>query len=235
MATVNLGRIRQIWRGTWATGTAYVKDDVVLSGVNSYICVTAHTAGATFAGDSANWELMVQGTDLPAQSGNANKVLLTDGTNLSWGDGGKLVQTVRAQSTAHTSSGYTVQTLVNATVTNSNGTNICEVSITPQYSDSIIFASAACSAGIPNNARGYCSLFISNQLVAMPTGNGYAADADNFACSGSISAGTTNTIGVYYRLLGGWSGESMYLGGIQNVQTVANPITATLTVMELRP
>ena len=235
MATVNLGRIRQVWRGVWATGTAYVKDDVVQEGVNSYICVNAHTAGATFAGDSANWELMAQGSDLPAQTGQAGNVLLTDGTNLSWGQGGKLVQTVRAQSTAHTTSGLTVQTLVNATVTNSQGANACELSITPQYSDSIIFASAFSSCGIPNNARGYCSLFIGNELVAMPTGNGYAADADNFACSGSVVAGTTNQIGVYYRILGGWAGESMTLGGIQNTQTVSNPITATLTVMELRP
>lgn len=61
MATINLGRIKSIWRGTWATGTAYVKDDIVQQGVSSYICVTAHTAGATFAGDSAKWELMAKG------------------------------------------------------------------------------------------------------------------------------------------------------------------------------
>ena len=91
MATVNLGRIKSVWRGTWATGTAYVKDDVVQEGVNSYICVTAHTAGATFAGDSANWDLMAQGAEIPSQSGNAGLALKTDGTNLSWGQAGGMV------------------------------------------------------------------------------------------------------------------------------------------------
>lgn len=97
MATVNLGRIRQVWRGAWATGTAYSRDDVVQEGVNSYICVTAHTAGATFAGDSANWELMVQGADLPTQSGQAGKALVTDGSTLSWGNGGAMVKLAEAK------------------------------------------------------------------------------------------------------------------------------------------
>jgi hypothetical protein len=92
MATINLGRIKSVWRGTWATGTAYVKDDVVQEGVNSYICTTAHTAGATFAGDSANWDLMAQGAEIPSQSGNAGLALKTDGTNLSWGQAGGMVK-----------------------------------------------------------------------------------------------------------------------------------------------
>lgn len=93
MATVNLGRIKSVWRGNWATGTAYAKDDVVKEGTDSYICVTAHTAGATFAGDSANWNTMVQGADLPSQSGQSGKALTTDGSTLSWGDGGGILQT----------------------------------------------------------------------------------------------------------------------------------------------
>lgn len=91
MATINLGRIKPIWQGAWTTGTAYVKDDIVRDGVDSYICVTAHTAGATFAGDSANWNLMAQGAELPTQSGQAGKALVTDGSTLSWGNGGSLV------------------------------------------------------------------------------------------------------------------------------------------------
>ena len=98
MATINLGRIKPIWQGAWTTGTAYVKDDIVREGVDSYICVTAHTAGATFAGDSANWELMAQGAELPSQSGNAGSALKTDGTNLSWGAAGGLVKVLEFDS-----------------------------------------------------------------------------------------------------------------------------------------
>jgi hypothetical protein len=92
MATINLGRIKPIWQGAWTGSTAYVKDDIVRYGVDSYICTTAHTSDAsTFANDSANWELMAQGSDLPSQSGNAGLALKTDGTNLSWGQAGGMV------------------------------------------------------------------------------------------------------------------------------------------------
>lgn len=93
MATVNLGRIKPIWQGQWAGSTAYAKDDIVRYGVDSYICVTAHTSSADFATDSVNWNVMSQGAALPSQTGNANKTLITDGTNLSWGQGGGVLQT----------------------------------------------------------------------------------------------------------------------------------------------
>jgi len=76
-----------VWKGAWATGTEYAIDDVVRNGNDSYVCVTAHTAGATFSGDSAKWELMMQGSEVPDQTGNSGKVLKTDGSTLSWGDG----------------------------------------------------------------------------------------------------------------------------------------------------
>ena len=45
MATVNLGKIKLKWRGTYAGGTAYSPDDVVEytdgSVTSTYICVTA--------------------------------------------------------------------------------------------------------------------------------------------------------------------------------------------------
>ena len=47
MATIDLGKIKLKWQGTYAGGTAYVPDDVVYyvdgSVGSSYICVTAST------------------------------------------------------------------------------------------------------------------------------------------------------------------------------------------------
>ena len=40
----------------WATGEVYVVGDFVTDGTDYYYCNTAHTAGATFAGDSAYWD-----------------------------------------------------------------------------------------------------------------------------------------------------------------------------------
>lgn len=43
----------------WVTGTAYVVGDLVLNGGNVYECISAHTAGATFAADLATkWKLL---------------------------------------------------------------------------------------------------------------------------------------------------------------------------------
>lgn len=93
MATIDLGKIKPIWKGTWTGSTAYEKNDMVINGVNSYICTTAHTSHAsTFSNDSANWDTMAYGAELPAQSGNAGLVLKTDGSTLSWGQGGGLVK-----------------------------------------------------------------------------------------------------------------------------------------------
>lgn len=48
MAEFKLGRIRFVWKGAWATPTAYVKDDVVRVGGKVYICTTGHTSSADF-------------------------------------------------------------------------------------------------------------------------------------------------------------------------------------------
>lgn len=39
----------------WVTATAYVVGDLVTNTGTTYYCKTAHTSGATFAGDAANW------------------------------------------------------------------------------------------------------------------------------------------------------------------------------------
>ena len=85
MATVDLGKLKPVWKGTWAGSTSYEKDDMVQEGVNSYICTTAHTSDAsTFSNDSANWDIMATGAALASQTGNSGKFLTTDGTDTSW-------------------------------------------------------------------------------------------------------------------------------------------------------
>jgi len=50
MAEFKISRIRYTWRDTWATGTDYIKDDIVRFGGASWVCVRKHTASA-FATD----------------------------------------------------------------------------------------------------------------------------------------------------------------------------------------
>ena len=67
MATIDLGRIKQVWRGTYAGGTAYVPDDVVSYAdgavTSSYICVANTTGNAPSSGGTlhASWAYMSKG------------------------------------------------------------------------------------------------------------------------------------------------------------------------------
>ena len=75
--------------GAWATGTQYIKDDIVSESVSTYICVSDHTAGSDFFIDNGNglWNSFVVGASyvLPATTGQAGKYLQTpDGINYSW-------------------------------------------------------------------------------------------------------------------------------------------------------
>ena len=67
--------VEERFRGTWVTGTAYAVRDFVVSGHIYAVCQTAHTSGATFAGDVAKWIYLidasatvaiVQAANLPA-------------------------------------------------------------------------------------------------------------------------------------------------------------------------
>lgn len=46
----------------WVTGTVYALGQAVTNGGNTYIAVDAHTAGATFSGDSAHWTALPPAT-----------------------------------------------------------------------------------------------------------------------------------------------------------------------------
>lgn len=95
MATIDLGKIKQVWRGTYNNSTAYVVDDLVAytdSNITStYICVANSTGNAPSTGGTAHasWNYVAKGVvdPIPSQSGNAGKVLKTDGSSLSFGSG----------------------------------------------------------------------------------------------------------------------------------------------------
>ena len=71
MADFNLGRLKFNWKGVFALGTSYVKDDVVRYGGSAYVCVLAHTSVTSWATNSSKFELMVDGS--------ASSALTTEG------------------------------------------------------------------------------------------------------------------------------------------------------------
>ena len=100
MATIDLGKIKLVWKGTYNNSTAYKVDDLVeytdTNITSTYICVADSTGNAPSSGGSAHasWNYMAKGVadPIPSQSGNAGKVLKTDGTNASWGVGGGMTK-----------------------------------------------------------------------------------------------------------------------------------------------
>ena len=65
MAEFKLGRLRFVWKGTWTNGAVYVKDDIVKYGGTTYVCVTGHTANASFNVDivASRWVVMTSGQE----------------------------------------------------------------------------------------------------------------------------------------------------------------------------
>ena len=65
MADFRLGRLKFNWRSNWTPSTAYVIDDIVKFGANTYVCTTNHTSVANevdwYATDEAYWSLHVEG------------------------------------------------------------------------------------------------------------------------------------------------------------------------------
>jgi len=96
------------FRGVWAANTAYLKDDLVTDGLNSYLATQDFTSnGATFSAETAgNWTLFTPGTDnLPAQAGNENYLLTTDGTDPLWTDSIDLGGSATVAGTVYTGPG----------------------------------------------------------------------------------------------------------------------------------
>ena len=65
MADFILGRLKFHFKGDWVTGTAYIKDDVVRYGGNSFVAMANHTGSATFETDlsSNKWKKMSAGQE----------------------------------------------------------------------------------------------------------------------------------------------------------------------------
>ncbi len=98
MATLNLGRIKPVFRGAYNSATAYVVDDIVTSGGETFICILASTGNAT--SNATYWTKLAQkgtdGTDVGATLTTQGDILYRDGSGLArlgYGTAGQVLQT----------------------------------------------------------------------------------------------------------------------------------------------
>jgi hypothetical protein len=71
------------YEGAYDNGVTYQKDDIVTYGGSAYIRL--QDGAGNLPTNATHWAKLVDGT-YPDQSGNANKILKTDGTSVSWTD-----------------------------------------------------------------------------------------------------------------------------------------------------
>ena len=100
MATIDLGKIKQVWRGTYSSSNTYTADDLVEYTDNQITSTYIAVATSSFSNqapstsgtiNSSYWAFVAKGVanPIPAQSSSTNgKALISDGTNASWGEGG---------------------------------------------------------------------------------------------------------------------------------------------------
>ena len=186
MATVDLGKIKQVFRGTYNNSTAYAVDDLVAftdgSVTSTYICTTATTGNNPSSGGTAhaNWAYVAKGqatsptttqgdlvfrgasADQRLAIGTAGQVLKVNSSanGYEFGTGGGVIQTKSAftQATQTTNSG----TFVDCTG--------LSVSITPTSASNKILVLYSFTFGISGQHGGFRLMRDST-----PIGNGAGA------------------------------------------------------------
>ena len=103
MATVNLGRIKPVFRGAYAGGTAYVVDDIVTHSDETFICIQAGTGNAT--SNASYWTKLAakgtDGTDVGTTLTTQGDILYRDGSGLQRLPKGTAGQVLKMNSSAN--------------------------------------------------------------------------------------------------------------------------------------
>ena len=138
MSTLNLGKIRFNWTGAYNNSTAYVANDVVSSGGNSYICILASTGNAV--SNATYWSIMSSagtngtngsnGTDLGTVLTTQGDVAYRDGSGLQRLAKGTASQQLRMNSGANAPEWFTPGSSGPYTVISSGSVNANNLTIT---------------------------------------------------------------------------------------------------------
>jgi hypothetical protein len=158
MATVNLGRIKPVFRGAYSGSTAYVVDDIVTSANETYICIQAHGAGTQAVSQAAYWTKLAakgtDGTDVGTTITTQGDILYRDGSGLQRLAAGTNGQFLKTQGSGANPVWGNVTSkigqVVNMTKTDTTSINAtsytdvsgCSISITPSATDSKILLMA---------------------------------------------------------------------------------------------
>jgi len=132
MAEFKLERFKYTWKGSWTENTAYKRDDVIVAGGRSYVCIVGHTAGDDFADDlyatvpgsnppisQPKWRLMTGGGAYRGQWVASREYFEGDLVSKD----GSVWRAKRANSLAEFTTGKSIATTVTYNVTVDAGTD----------------------------------------------------------------------------------------------------------------
>lgn len=247
MATVDLGKIKFVWRGAYNNITAYTPDDVVSSGGSSYICIAASTGNAVSNG--TYWNLLAQtgtdvGTTLTTQGdilyrsgsglarlgyGTSGNVLTTKGSgqNPVWeaASGGKVLQAVTGTSST-----------ANTTTSTSFTDTGLNVTITPSATSSKILVMAH-TTGVADTSNQFSYFTIERKISGGSNTNigdsstglthlrGDAVQVTSVMCHALDTPSTTSAITYEFQF--------KTSGGGNTVQCMYQGVKSNITVLEI--
>ena len=100
MSTIDLGKIKMVWRGAYNNATAYTIDDAVSLNGTSYICIAATTGNTP--PNATYWNVMAQGgTDLGATLSNNQIAIKNNSGNIAGVNIGTAGQVFKVNSSAN--------------------------------------------------------------------------------------------------------------------------------------
>lgn len=196
MASVDLGRIKLKWQGTYSGGTAYTPDDVVYYVDNnigsSYICVTASTGNAPSSGGTAHssWNYLAKGMG-----------------------GGNTLQSkyARTNSVISSNNNYSNKSY-GSNYSSTNGTQILNITITPQSSTSHFQIWYSGDHACGGNAHASSAIFHGSTRVTTTCTNNYAGDAGGMHMSAWIDTSSlSGSQQITVRNMGSQNGSTQFV------------------------
>ena len=196
MATIDLGKIKFVNRGTYNNYTAYTVDDVVTytdnNVLSSYICVVNSTGNAPSSGGSlhSSWNYLAKGTA-----------------------GGKTLQSkyARTSSVISSNNNYNSKAYQN-NYSSSNGTQILNITITPQSNTSHFQIHYSGDHSCGGNAHASSAIFHGSTRVTTTCTNNYAGDAGGMHMSAWIdTTGLSGSQQITVRNMGSNGGHTQFV------------------------
>ena len=219
MATIDIGKIKPVFKGTYDNSTAYVLDDIVYYNGSSYVAKTSTTGNLPT--DTTKWNILAQGSggiyDGTLSLGTAGQQLRVNSgaTALEFATitSGGILQVVQGtfDSTASTGSHNTmVDTGLSVDITPASTSNkvLCFFNInlqmnSGQYSGGISIArgSTAIRTGSTGNNRGTAQFWSPSDAYHMNHFTGMVLDSPN----------TTSATTYKVQFASGYSGQTVYV------------------------